>query len=384
MKNRNIRQNAGIGLRALLAIMFVAFSFCYIYILQSDMLAYLQHVLSHGHTSYNRLIGSIIVIFLVFVIHSAVRSITCLPARLYALTYVPSALFLAVLTDLIASYSLVKLVVYIVLLLLTALFYYIASAVTTSKRTSEQGSTVFISNALILCVIMVAVGLSGNSNDKMHYELKMERLLNEKKYEAVLRVGDKFATSSFRMTCLRAYALAHTGQLGEKMFEYPVISTEKALLIPRSDSTRMIFHPDNIYKYLGAFPGRTSTSYQFLHLLSTQPDLLKTHPQIKDYLLTTALIRKNLDIFASEIKRFYDFSDSTLTLPKHYSEALVLYSHLRTKPVVYYSNNITENNYKDFVEYSEKQTDAKSRTNAIRQHYGDTYWSYYYYGKIYD
>ena len=56
----------------MLTIVFMAYSFCYIFILQSDMLAYLQHVLSEGHTTYNRLVGSLIVVFLVFIIHAAV------------------------------------------------------------------------------------------------------------------------------------------------------------------------------------------------------------------------------------------------------------------------------------------------------------------------
>ena len=51
----------------MLTIVFMAYSFCYIFILQSDMLAYLQHVLSEGHTTYNRLVGSLIVVFLVFI-----------------------------------------------------------------------------------------------------------------------------------------------------------------------------------------------------------------------------------------------------------------------------------------------------------------------------
>ena len=97
----------------MLTIVFMAYSFCYIFILQSDMLAYLQHVLSEGHTTYNRLVGSLIVVFLVFIIHAAVSAITRLPEKLYAFTFLPSALFLAVLTDLIADYSLCKLLIYL-------------------------------------------------------------------------------------------------------------------------------------------------------------------------------------------------------------------------------------------------------------------------------
>ena len=88
---RNHSQRTSNKVRAMLTIVFMAYSFCYIFILQSDMLAYLQHVLSEGHTTYNRLVGSLIVVFLVFIIHAAVSAITRLPEKLYAFTFLPSA-----------------------------------------------------------------------------------------------------------------------------------------------------------------------------------------------------------------------------------------------------------------------------------------------------
>lgn len=275
----------------MLTIVFMAYSFCYIFILQSDMLAYLQHVLSEGHTTYNRLVGSLIVVFLVFIIHAAVSAITRLPEKLYAFTFLPSALFLAVLTDLIADYSLCKLLIYLAVLVLTVLLYIKTANSASSQRRKSDSSSVYISNVLILCIMMVVVGLCGNSNDKQHYELKMERLLNESKYEEAVKVGAKSLVSSERLTCLRAFALSKSGLLGEKMFEYPVTSTENALLIPQKDSTHMIFHPDNIYKYLGAFPVRTAINIGNQCFTNQTPDF--TPKNVKSGVFV--LFRKNAD-----------------------------------------------------------------------------------------
>ncbi len=376
----NKPQSAGGALRVVLALCFMAFSFCYIYILQPDLLAYMQHVLSKGSTAYNRLIGSLIVLALVFIIHAAVASASRLPAKLYSLTFIPSAVFLGVLTDLIVEYSAAKLAAYLLLSLLSVILCVRPGNAKAGRRGGHEPGTVFICNALTLSAIMVALGLCGNSNDEMHFELKMQRLLNEGKYAEAAGTGGKSLTASGRMTRLRAYALSRQGLLGEKMFEYPVVSDRCGLLFPRADSAYMIFHPDNLYRYIGAFPERTSSPYRFLHLVSTRADVLASHPQIKDYLLITALMRKEIDLFADEIRRFYDFSSPGLALPKHYSEALVLYSHLRTKPAVTYNDTITETNYKDFIELGKKYTDKGVRKNVLRRQYGDTYWWFFYYG----
>lgn len=375
------RQNLSKKIRMTLTLIFSAFTFCYIYILQPDLLSYLQHLFSHGLTTYSRLSGALIILFITLAIHSSVAAATKLPGHVYALTYIPSAVFLLVLTDLIAEYSLSKLIAYLVVLLLV-LLYYIKSTSTKYRRDNNVNSgAAFISNVVILSIIMSLIGLQGNGNDVLHYELKIERLLNEKKYDEAINVGRKSLVTSEKLTYLRAFALSNKNELGEKIFEYPVAYTDNPLLPCRKDSTGMIFHPDNIYRYLGAFPEHTFTPYQFLHLLSSQTELLNTHPQIKDYLLITLLFQKKLDMFAAEIKRFYDFPDSSLVLPKHYREAMVLYSRMRTKPVVSIKDNITETNYDEFNALRESHKNVIVGTNAVRRQYGDTYWWYFYYVK---
>lgn len=54
---------------------------------------------------------------------------------------------------------------------------------------------------------------------------------------------------------------------------------------------------------------------------------------IGDYLLCGYLIDKDVDRFAQEIGKYYTVDEH---LPKHYREALTMYTHLRSNPVQVY------------------------------------------------
>ena len=45
------------------AIVFLTFTFCYLFLYQAESLAYLQHTLSGGKTHYDRTIGAVIITF---------------------------------------------------------------------------------------------------------------------------------------------------------------------------------------------------------------------------------------------------------------------------------------------------------------------------------
>jgi len=98
----------------------------------------------------------------------------------------------------------------------------------------------------------------------------------------------------------------------------------------------------------------------------------------KDYLLCGLLLDKNLDRFVAEIKRTY-IADS-IPLPKHYKEALVLYVHRRTHPMVVLHDDVMEADFQDYQALEHKFADAMQTQAALRDAYGNTYWYYYQYG----
>ena len=78
--------------------LFVAFTFCYLYFYQCDLIAASQHILSGGQTHYDRLIGGCIVTLALFCVHLAFLAVIRLMYRAYALTFYPSLLILLIMT----------------------------------------------------------------------------------------------------------------------------------------------------------------------------------------------------------------------------------------------------------------------------------------------
>ncbi len=103
--------------RALLMLLFVSFTVCYIHYMECNFIALTQHILSEGHTHYSRLVGTVAITICAVAIQIGVSRLFRLPTIVYAVSYVPSALFLAAITDLIPDFSLLKLAVYILILI---------------------------------------------------------------------------------------------------------------------------------------------------------------------------------------------------------------------------------------------------------------------------
>ena len=51
------------------AVLFVLFTFCYLYFYQADVIAAAQHVFSGGQTRYDRLIGAVLITVGLFCLH---------------------------------------------------------------------------------------------------------------------------------------------------------------------------------------------------------------------------------------------------------------------------------------------------------------------------
>ena len=95
-KNKN---NSTTGIRLMCAIVFVIFSLAWLFFFQADILAMTQHVLSGGLTHYNRTLGALIITFVLLLVQTGVYKLTNLRRQAYALTYVPSMLMLALISD---------------------------------------------------------------------------------------------------------------------------------------------------------------------------------------------------------------------------------------------------------------------------------------------
>ena len=129
------------------------------------------------------------------------------------------------------------------------------------------------------------------------------------------------------------------------------------------------------YAYLGnAYLQRMST----MHYLDYQRRHMRLNRRTVDYQLCAYLMDKKLDAFARNITKYYEVNDS-VQLPKHYKEALILYTHSHSNPCIVYHDNVLDADFEDMQKLEKSIADARERQTALRDTYGNTYWYYYMY-----
>ena len=211
---------------------------------------------------------------------------------------------------------------------------------------------------LIMAFLMICVAWIGNSNAVLHYRMKVERCLLEGNIDGALKVGKKSLESDADLTMLRMYALARKGTMGESLFEYPVEANSSQMLPTDSLSTLMMYPVDSLYRFLGARPASRMTPMRYLELLERRDSV--PNPAVADYQLCGYL------------------NDS---LPRHYREALTLYTHLRAHPVVVYHQTVMDVDYNNLRELEKKYPQLSERKGKVEEQYRNTYWYYYEYRK---
>lgn len=370
-------------MKALCAVLFCGFSFVYLLFYQADMLAVAQHILSGGVTTYNGLIGAIIITVVLMLLQVGVSSLARLGAKSYALTYFPSASVLALLSSMspdetgkiALGFDWWLAVLFLLLWAgLCVVLRRVPSGTPKGGDSFVQVTDVLWRNVMQMCAIFLFVGFAGNNDSVMHYRMKAEGMLVKHDYAGVLDVGKKSAETDAALTQLRVYALAREGRLADELFKYPVRGTSSDM-IPMEGATRCLLYPnDSIYRFLGAKPAKPMDAK--LYLSALQHSGLASDA-VRDYVLCGYLIDRDLDGFANALPRYYEINDS---LPQHYREALTLYTHLRANPVLVYHNDVMDTDYEDLQELEKTFASDEERKNAVRPQYSSTYWWYFEYG----
>ena len=209
--------NGTITHKVMCAICFLLFSFLWLYEFQADVLAVAQHVLSHGVTQYDRFVGALVTTAVLYVLQLCIAAITKLSRRTHALTYFPSMLILAVISDVNSDIDLqfslgawlwvfpLLLVVWIggVWLARQMILYGIDE-----ERDKNLVSRKLWLNLLQMTMMMLGVAFVGNTNAVFHYSAHAEVALMNNDFDEALRVGEKSLETNERLTMLRAFALS--------------------------------------------------------------------------------------------------------------------------------------------------------------------------------
>ena len=379
--NRNLEDGSATVVRTVCAIVFLLFVAIYVFFYQEDTLALTQHILSGGATIYSRVIGGIIITIVLALLHfTTAKVMRTKPLCIYALSCFPSLYILAMLTDFDTSQPLSPWRWWAILMPLAAavwwgVVYFLGELLRyrCSDIRHEEGylARTLGCNIFILAAMMIGVGLLSNSNDITHYRLRMERLLMHGEYAKALEVGKASDKTDASLTMLRVFALAHEGRLGDELFKYPVRGTSASIVPELSDGKMLMLSPDSVYRMLGAIPRHGQTTKNYLKAIVKSGQATKA---AIEYQLCGMLIDKDLDGFVNLLMKTHKIDDS---LPLHYREALILYTHRRSSPKVVYRNTVMDTDYDDMQRLeAETKSPGESRIQIYKQFSG-TYWEYF-------
>lgn len=362
------------------ALIFLVFTFLYLLFFQDDMLFYAQHVLSDGVTVYNPLIGAIILTTLIFLVSfisskTFTRNFSFLPA----LHYMPSALMIAALTDIriveegnenvFGKVWIVSIILYALLAIVNVIIKGLPLNKTHFSPTGLMRS--IAGNMFVMLFITTLMVALGNTDELDHFRLRGEMLLKQQRFEEAVELGKVQKVCSEQFTMMRAYALGETNEIGERFFEYPVVGNANSLL-PSKNNALLILPSIDLYRFIGGVPAPGMDARECIRLLVKRN---KLNNKARDYKYLSRLLDRDLDGFVGYLKKD---SVSVDSLPKHYREALTLYSHLHSAPALKFSSPEMDTDFEDFQDVIKKNPNKVLRENALRDSYGNTYWFYYY------
>ena len=372
--------------RVLCTFVFTLFSFFFLYFYQADLMTIIQHVLSEGQTHYNHFVGAVLITIVLLLIQVGVVRLFQRMRLAWAFTFVPSSLLLAMITDVRQSASAANgflefgwggyvlpscfILFFVVVWILNSS----GIAEKYSMNSMNQTRQLWINLALVLLQMLFVCGWS-NSDRVLHDRVHVEQCLADNDVDEALLTLQQQSDADENLTMLTAYSLSRKGELPERLFEFP-LKGGSAALMPNGDNIGFGLLADTtFYAYLGnAYLQRMST----MHYLDYQRRHKRLNRRSVDYLLCAYLMDKKLDAFAHNITRYYEVNDS-VQLPKHYKEALILYTHSHANPCVVLHDNVLDADFEDMQKLENSITDARERKTALRDTYGNTYWYYYMY-----
>ena len=364
------------------SLLFAFFSFVYLYIFQSDVLEALHYSLAHGRTTFAPLATALILTVVFVVLNLVASDVLKLRGRYHVLSYIPTFIVLASLTDVrrgvyTSSYSSYNIWLYplLVLLVIVAL-YFLGKAIYRPDKTEKDFLVAINYNLGLLTILSCLTLWAGNTDGDFHHEVAIERKIRDGKFKDAMMVGNKANAASRTFSALRAFAMAQEDKMGENIFEYPQDYGADGLFFSDNPVDLQRFNNDSISQFLGLAMGPNDNI--ITRLRAACYDDQANHSAL-DYYLTALLLRKDVPTFSHALADFFTKEDEQ---PKHYREAIVMYQSSHPD----YELSINDSTIiKKYIEYKSKQGSFASYLEEykwMRNVYSRTYWWYHdYYGK---
>lgn len=364
------KKNGTLQMRLVCAFVFVSFTYLYLDCYQGNILAVAQHVLSGGLTTYNYVVAPILITLVLFLFQVGVYRTCRVRRHFHGLTYFPSMLLLAILTDIPCDMDKHRGMgwCWIAPLLLVAFCVWMYIVRNLEPYELEHHTVNLFSrctweNLFQMIVMMVLVVLLSSSDRVFHQRMKMEKLMVEGKFDEALDVGCKSLDTDSSMTMLRIACMQRMGVLGEKLFTYPLVGGSLSMFVDSITTKAMIWKAPAWM----CMPSPWMRARKMRYALP------------RDYELCAFLLDKDLDGFVRALRKYYKLEDTSL--PKHYKEALILYTHRRAHPSIVYRNSVLEADFQDYQILEHKFANLQERQTSLQDTYGNTYWYYFQFGK---
>lgn len=311
----------------ILALFFSLFSFCYLYCYQPEVMVVTQFLASGGQTHYVPLVGAILITFVLQLLQMFIQHCVQIRKRTMALTYLPSALLLALVTSIRSDVSQqlsMKGWTWILPILMIVAVYIIYQAkryqaYEPEERKQSVLSQIFWINVGELMLIVLLVGMLGNSDKEFHQKAKMEYLIDQRQYTEALQVAAQMQRADSVTSMMTIYALARKQKLADSLFCYRLVGG--ADVMRPSATVHSLLMPDSI--------------------------LIKVTRQSANYQLCGCLLNRDLKRFAHYLPMYYRTNEP---MPRYYVEAWNLYHEIqqgRTPKPPYKQNTYALYYFKD-------------------------------------
>ena len=385
---RNSRNGSNMALSVVCTVLFVIITFVYFYSFQGDIIGMTQYSWSNHETHYDRLTGSLIFTAIAYLIMLITSYLHDFPQRIKALVYMPAMILCGMATgetvdgdgNVSISWGLIGFTVIVLTLypfVINKLNGY--SGFNMTARDGSTALTAWWSNIFIMLLLTVMMYSMGNTDRTLHTRLAVERLCHEGKYDEALAVGVPKYDHDKALTMWRAYALAKTDAMGEHLFRYN-ISKEQQTLLPKQKGEPHALLRDcyPIWQVLGFVPRKIDERPEWY--LKREIRRGTARSGVKDYLLCTYLINKDLENFAETLPKYYNAEKE---LPKHYAEALILYKGRSREENFGELDSLKIDDgikvdYNDFLAMMRAKKPMKEKQADIRDNYFGTYWYFYF------
>ena len=133
---------------------------------------------------------------------------------------------------------------------------------------------------------------------------------------------------------------------------------------------------DSLFTQPVAASSASLLKMQGVHPLLFKQSFLR-RSKSSDYILCSMLADCNLDAFAKKFSTLYPDSIPYDSIPRHYREAVVIYCHTRSNPIIQQRDSVIEADYRDMRSMIRSTPDKAKRKHTLWTYYRNTYWYYY-------